>query len=54
MNIVVNLCTRKLNSLGMKVKILVNSSIRKVDSITLKELEKWKWRTTWRKGNKGE
>ncbi len=32
----VNFCTRKLNRLRMKVKILVNSSIRKVDGITFK------------------
>ncbi len=35
--IVVNFCTGKLNRLRMKVKILVNSSIRKVDSIAFKE-----------------
>ncbi len=38
MKIVVNFCTRKLNRLQMKVKILVNSSIRKVDSTAFKEL----------------
>ncbi len=38
MKTVVNFCTRKLSGSRMKVEILVNSSIRKVESITSKEL----------------
>ncbi len=39
MKIVVNFCTKKLNRLRMKVKILVNCSISKVESIAWEESE---------------
>ncbi len=40
MKTVVNFSTTKLNRLTVKLKILVNSSIRKVDGIAFEELER--------------